>query len=405
MESDGAPEVEPEPGPLTEHRRDRAPGAPEQVSEWDVARLKAVLQDAHLNVLVGAGTSAGFIPALGNVEDALTEIAASNAQPQVKALARASVQAHFFKSVIEPNLGLVARDASAARLIAAYGAFGRSLNRLLLRRRSTLLSKRVNVFTTNIDLAFETAFEEAGLRLNDGAVGRFRPRLDTSTFGTLTVRTSSRYEHRSEVPTFDLLKLHGSVDWTPSTDPNFPIHFDSELSTLTRIQEALDRAAADLVPIDATTNVDPEEILALAGSLKHTPETDAFASAYNRLAIVNPEKTKFETTVLSQTYYELIRRFANELERENSVLIVHGFSFRDEHLRELTLRAAYTNPTLQVLVFAYTQDAAADIAELLGSDQAKNRNIAVITGDELDLTALVEQWLDPLLPDIEAPSD
>jgi hypothetical protein len=58
--------------------------------------------------------------------------------------------------------------------------------------------------------------------------------------------------------------------------------------------------------------------------------------------IVNPSKKKFEDTVLNETHYDLLRIYNNELEKENGVLFVMGFSFADEHIRELTLRVANT---------------------------------------------------------------
>jgi SIR2-like domain len=99
---------------------------------------------------------------------------------------------------------------------------------------------------------------------------------------------------------------------------------------------------------------------------------------------VNPDKTKFATTVLNETYYELIRRFANELEKENSVLFVHGFSFRDEHLRDLVLRAARTNPTLQVVIFCYSRADRTAYAKLLPEDEVKNGNVLYVQPAELE---------------------
>jgi hypothetical protein len=45
--------------------------------------------------------------------------------------------------------------------------------------------------------------------------------------------------------------------------------------------------------------------------------------------------------------------YSNHLERENSVLFVLGFSFADEHIREITKRVAAANPTLLIIIFAY----------------------------------------------------
>ena len=105
---------------------------------------------------------------------------------------------------------------------------------------------------------------------------------------------------------------------------------------------------------------------------------ETFTAQYRSLGIVNPDKRKFATTVLNETYYELIRRLANELEKENSVLFVHGFSFRDEHLRDLVLRAARTNPTLQVIVFCYSREGLQSYEQFLPDAEVKNGNIEFV---------------------------
>lgn len=360
-----------------------------------VERLRTLMQDAQLSFLVGAGTASSYFAPLGSVEDTLTEIEGSDAPAAQRSIARASVQAHFFETVVERNVDLIEGDSDAQALLDSYGRFGRTLNRILLQRRSTLLDKRVNLFTTNVDLAFEVAFEQAGIDFNDGFSGRFHPVLDLSSFGSLRLRTSSRYDHRSEIPAFDVLKLHGSVGWVLE-DSQSQICFDPTLASVRNVRRALDDAQESLVPIANPTDVDAAEILESVAGRELTGDVPAFTSAFERLAIVAPEKTKFAATVLSQTYYELIRRFSNELERENSLVLVHGFSFRDEHLRELVLRAARTNPTLQVVVFCYSEGAAVTTRELLPADAVPNLNLTLVAGSELDLNGLVDQWLEPI---------
>lgn len=56
-----------------------------------------------------------------------------------------------------------------------------------------------------------------------------------------------------------------------------------------------------------------------------------------------------------RTYYDLLRIYANELDKENTLLLVFGFSFADEHLRDITLRAL-KNPTLKLVIFAFNVD-------------------------------------------------
>ena len=63
-------------------------------------RLRTIVQDSHLNFLIGAGTPSSFFGLLGNVEDALTELANSTTDHEVKTLVRASIYAYFFDSVL-----------------------------------------------------------------------------------------------------------------------------------------------------------------------------------------------------------------------------------------------------------------------------------------------------------------
>jgi hypothetical protein len=53
-----------------------------------------------------------------------------------------------------------------------------------------------------------------------------------------------------------------------------------------------------------------------------------------------------------------------------------GFSFADEHIRELTLRVANTNPTSIIYIFVYGKDSG--IYEKL-KNEAKNNNICLLT--------------------------
>ena len=85
----------------------------------------------------------------------------------------------------------------------------------------------------------------------------------------------------------------------------------------------------------------------------------AFGRNYDStMCVVNPAKKKFEETVLEQSYYDLLRIFANELDRNNALLLVFGFSFADEHIRELTKRAARSNPKLLIIISCYHREAA-----------------------------------------------
>jgi hypothetical protein len=55
---------------------------------------------------------------------------------------------------------------------------------------------------------------------------------------------------------------------------------------------------------------------------------------------------------MDSTYYELLRIYANELDREGTLLVSFGFSFGDKHILDIT-RRALRNPTLRLVAFAF----------------------------------------------------
>jgi len=133
-------------------------------------------------------------------------------------------------------------------------------------------------------------------------------------------------------------------------------------------------------------------------------------AAYEKLLIViNPTKEKFRFTLLNHIYYDLLRMFSNELEKENSVLFVMGFSFADEHIREIALRAANSNPTLIIYILAHSSDSKKELNGRLDAANCRNRNIEIIAPDQkedppgsfvdtfsYDFAAINSRFLDPL---------
>lgn len=376
-----------------------------------VERLRTIIQDSHINFLFGAGTSAPYFELLGDIELALTQLTQSDAAQPETNLARASLQAYFFEKVLLPNIPLLERKLEAKNIIKSYARLGSTLNRLLLKRRSTLLGKQVNIFTTNVDLALEVSLELLEIDVNDGFTGKLHPRLELGEFGTLRIRQGTRYEYRSEIPVMNLLKIHGSVSWRQEGDE---IYFDHQIMQLVDLKNIHETAKPYLIPIAGQNEVNAEQLLVKAGGKGLHNSVATFVTAYNSLSLVNPEKTKFATTVLNKTYYELIRRLANELEKENCALFVHGFSFRDEHLRDIILRAARTNPTLQVIVFCYSRGGRNAVKTLVADEQIKNGNMLFVAPNEpeegeleryITLDVLVEDYFSAALTESAVKAD
>lgn len=315
-------------------------GSLAKTKELNLQDLKEVIQSSHLNFLIGAGLSNPFFPVLGDVE---TRLNAANTIAE-----RVEVKKEYFKKIVLPNLSIVqdrealAGDSNFQVTFARYKEFFSLIRNILAKRKSTLLSRQANIFTTNIDVLMETALEDSQLQYNDGFSGRINPRYNLSNYKISHLKRSLHFENVSEIPAFNIIKIHGSLTWNKVDD-----HIC--YSKLGHFDEAL-----------------------------LEKEGKSFEDGYRKLAIVNPQKKKLEETVIDLTYYELLRMYASELEKENSVLFVLGFSMEDEHIREITIRTANSNPTLKIYVFCHSKGSELKMKKKLGTEHLRYSNITLI---------------------------
>jgi hypothetical protein len=339
--------------------------------------LVDVIQDCNLNFLLGSGLSSPFLKLLGNIETLLTQLDDQKIDESVRKLVRASLYKKFFDGAIAGNLKIIASSEDAQLVLDGYTQFLKAVNSLILKRKSTILGKQINLFTTNVDVFLEKALDDLSLEYNDGFNGRFLPAFNLSNFKKSHFRMSPHYDNSCELPVFNLLKLHGSLTWQFSDTDR--IVLSTRLEKVNQAVETSKRAEGHIIEIP--DNRPLGAILTEAQSMTIDPAIDAFVQAYEQLLIVNPTKEKFKVTLLNQTYYDLLRIYSNELERENTVLFVMGFSFADEHIREITIRAANSNPTLMVYIIAHDSSAKKDLEVKFGENEIKNQNFEIISPD------------------------
>ena len=342
------------------------------------------IQDSNINFLFGSGMSAGYLEILGNIENLLTELDKKvfNDEKQ-KALIRASILNKYFEGVIEKNTNIldeISTDPKLASTLNSYKTFFKTLNQLILLRRNKLLSKQVNIFTTNIDIFLEKAVEEVGLESNDGFGKGFKPKYDLSNFKKSIFQKSLHFDNSSEIPVFNILKIHGSLTWEYEKEN---IYFDSTLKQTKMVKITSKSDLIEVVTEDSKSNKkdDLESLIAkIPASTIDETKFASFLEEYDKLSIVNPTKGKFQQTVLDQKYYDLLRIYANELERENTLLFVMGFSFADEHIRDLTIRVANSNPTLMIYIFARSSNSKNKLEKILDiENNVKNKNIVIVS--------------------------
>lgn len=164
-------------------------------------------------------------------------------------------------------------------------------------RRPTRLP-RTQLFTTNYDLAFETAAARADFTLIDGFSHAGVPTFSGGSFDIdFAVRDRERAASAVEwVPNvLHFLKLHGSVDWKAEGD------------RVVRFRSA-----------------DPP-------------------------LIIYPRASKFEVSY-QQPYLELMGRFQTALRRPDTALMIVGSGLADMHVLEPILAAVRSNVRMSVLL-------------------------------------------------------
>lgn len=333
--------------------------------------LKKIIESCHLNFLIGSGVSSPYLSILGNVEELLSTNESSEIPNKI---IETSIKKFYYDNCIKGNLTLLdsslveqEKEECFESVNNAYKNFIKSLQTILLYRESNIVSKQINLFTTNMDLFLDKTIEDLGFVLNDGFSGRISPKFGTENFHNSVHKYSSHYEYKSELPLFNLFKMHGSVNWKRininQEKGTYEITNNSSLDILNDIYK-VDIKNNHVTPIitgnkdekDKDINFTHTELLSNIAYIEENGIHDEFLKHYNELVMINPTKDKFRDTTSNFYFYELLRMYANHLEKENSVLFVLGFSFADEHIKEITKRVLKSNPTLLIVIFCKKDD-------------------------------------------------
>lgn len=163
---------------------------------------------------------------------------------------------------------------------------------------------RLQLYTTNYD----TLFEQAARRMNYVVIDGFSlsyPRVFNGTnfdFDIVFREHTRIKQEESFVPNvFQLFKLHGSIDWEKNTKGQI---FQKEKS--------------------------------------------------DNPCIIYPASEKYESSY-DQPYFEMMSHFQQTLRKENTLLIVVGFGFKDKHIQNVIKEASLQNHNLHILIVCYGQ--------------------------------------------------
>lgn len=159
----------------------------------------------------------------------------------------------------------------------------------------------VNVFTTNYDLYNEKALDEIGFFYNNGFTGscnrKFNPISYNYTFVENMNLSKDIWDRVANY--FNLFKIHGSINWVSSNDCIYE------------------------------------------KDVKYIDEKD--------VVMIYPTPQKDRSTLM-MPYSDLFRNMQYCIMKPNSILIVIGYSFSDDHINRIILNALAV-PSFRVVVF------------------------------------------------------
>ncbi len=197
----------------------------------------------------------------------------------------------------------------------------------------------LEVFTVNYDLLIETAFEKLGVAYFDGFVGALNARFRTDLVEAIPADADEW------LPSFlvRLWKLHGSVNWAWEAEGRIDV---------VRLGS----------PVDA-----------------------------GQVAAIYPSDTKYDES-RRVPFVVLQDRFRRALYTPESLVLVTGYSWRDEHLNELLIDAARRRPRSEIITFTRSTIPATVAENAFGLP-----NLQAVTAKEAVLGGVQGAW--------EAPDD
>lgn len=283
--------------------------------------------EKQLNILIGSGCSADSMPLMSSYK------CLSQDERNYKMI-RDIIRISKLSVTIE-RVGRRAKKSKIGKKIiknqSSYTKFISCIVDLLNKSNSRQVPRTANIFTTNYDLYIEMALNKIQHHnrfvFNDGANGYFERILDSTNYNRVVAYKGLNDNYISEIPSINLIKSHGSVNWKREKD--------------------------NVIVLDKVCD-DP--------------------------MVVPPTEYESQETFLNNYFHDMLRVFQLELDKPQSVLLVIGFSFQDQHIARMINRALQ-NPELIVYVFIHKGNGE-DIKQNLKRYELPS-NLKIITPDNI----------------------
>lgn len=288
--------------------------------------IKELAITKQLNFLIGSGVSMPAIPLMGKIEGNTKEEQNDNLVKKIK-------------NVSEKLLNNEFEDENIKVTLDNYSRFLNSIIILLNMSNSRLVPRSVNLFTTNYDLFIEKALDilsnENRFVFNDGANGYFKRYLDSSNYNRVVSYKGLNDNYINEIPSINLIKPHGSINWLKEEDRILVDH-----------------------------------------------------KVVENCMVVKPNGIEGQETFLNNYFHDMLRLFQLELDKQQTVLFVIGFSFQDKHIANM-FRRALQNRELIAYIFCYSDHEVETILKNLNISNNKG-NLKICTPQDFEKNILIE---------------
>lgn len=340
---------------------------------FNVEQFKRNILTKKLNILIGSGVSYPAIPLMKyftkdengmsvskdtankNLENHISRVSSFlpfNHNDRIKC----SSENKDKKTLCSADY-LTTFEANIDYVLERYEKFLEKVITLLYTSNSRTVSKSVNIFTTNYDLFIERALDllmkNDNFIFNDGSNGYFYKVLDSSNYNKSVAYRGLNENYLNELPSISLIKPHGSMNWEKGENNQILIR----------------------------------------------------PYVVDQPVVVKPTGLEGQETYLNNHFHDMLRVFQLELDKPQSVLIIVGFSFKDDHIAKM-VRRSLKNPELMTYIFCYSDSDYEVIKKNLSLDniprnlqivipsalESENKNILNTSGN-FDISSLTELFI------------
>lgn len=327
------------------------------MSDFNNAQFKRNILTKNLNILIGSGVSNPAIPLMNFfLKDdkgmaVSKEIANTNLENHIWKVSSFLLWNHndrikyFVENMDKQTLYSIdyltelknfnTFEYNIGYVLERYVKFLEKVITLLYISNSRTVSKSVNIFTTNYDLFIESSLDlltkNENFIFNDGTNGYFHKVLDSSNYNKSVAYRGLNENYLNELPSISLIKPHGSMNWEKGEN---------------------------------------NKILIRPCTVNHP-------------VVVRPTGLEGQETYLNNHFHDMLRVFQLELDKPQSVLIVIGFSFQDDHIAKM-IRRALKNPELMIYIFCYADSDFDVIKKNLSLDNIP-RNLQIVLPSDLEV--------------------